>query len=112
MLLEQDAPVDPNEPVYCTCHRVAFGGMIGCDNDDCEVEWFHFACVGLTEQVRPPCGAMDVAIVDVVLRECSPRGLGTAPTAKLRWSRSRRSGEEGGRGVDFRITISRDKSYA
>ena len=54
VLLEQDAPVDPNEPVYCTCHRVAFGGMIGCDNDDCEVEWFHFACVGLTEQ---PTGA-------------------------------------------------------
>ena len=74
MLLEQDAPVDPNEPVYCTCHRVAFGGMIGCDNDDCEVEWFHFACVGLTEQVRTPCGAMGVAIVDVVATRMQPTG--------------------------------------
>lgn len=47
-----DAPIDPNEPLYCICHRVAFGGMVGCDNDDCAVEWFHYSCVGLTEQPK------------------------------------------------------------
>ncbi|XP_053213583.1 inhibitor of growth protein 5-like isoform X2 [Panonychus citri] len=43
-----DMPVDPNEPTYCVCHQVSFGEMIGCDNPDCPIEWFHFACVGLT----------------------------------------------------------------
>jgi hypothetical protein len=27
-----DMPVDPNEPTYCFCDRVAFGNMVGCDN--------------------------------------------------------------------------------
>lgn len=51
--LEADKNVDPFEPVYCTCRRVAFGEMISCDNPNCRVEWFHFACVGLTEKTRP-----------------------------------------------------------
>uniref|UniRef100_A0ACB8ERX1 Uncharacterized protein n=1 Tax=Sphaerodactylus townsendi TaxID=933632 RepID=A0ACB8ERX1_9SAUR len=42
-----DMPVDPNEPTYCLCHQVSYGEMIGCDNPDCSIEWFHFACVGL-----------------------------------------------------------------
>ena len=25
--------------------------MIACENPDCETEWFHFACVGLTTEV-------------------------------------------------------------
>lgn len=50
--VEQDIPVDPNEPVYCYCKKVSFGQMICCDSDDCEKEWFHFACVGLTEEPK------------------------------------------------------------
>ncbi|CAB0029940.1 unnamed protein product [Trichogramma brassicae] len=46
-----DMPVDPNEPTYCICNQVSFGEMIGCDNPDCGIEWFHFGCVGLT--VKP-----------------------------------------------------------
>lgn len=42
-----DMPVDPNEPTYCLCHQVSYGEMIGCDNPDCPIEWFHFACVDL-----------------------------------------------------------------
>jgi hypothetical protein len=38
--------VDPNEPIYCICGQVAFGEMIGCDNPDCDKEWFHVQCVG------------------------------------------------------------------
>ncbi|XP_026522966.1 inhibitor of growth protein 2 isoform X1 [Notechis scutatus] len=40
--------VDPNEPTYCLCDQVSYGEMIGCDNDLCPIEWFHFSCVGLT----------------------------------------------------------------
>ena len=47
-----DMPVDPNEPTYCLCHQVSYGEMIGCDNTDCPVEWFHFACVGLTSKPK------------------------------------------------------------
>ncbi|GMR48545.1 hypothetical protein PMAYCL1PPCAC_18740, partial [Pristionchus mayeri] len=43
-----EMPVDPNEPVYCTCNQVSFGEMVCCDNPDCKVEWFHFQCVGMT----------------------------------------------------------------
>jgi hypothetical protein len=39
--------------VYCTCRRVAFGEMIGCDNNNCPIEWFHMECVGLTQASRP-----------------------------------------------------------
>ncbi|CAB3409422.1 unnamed protein product [Caenorhabditis bovis] len=46
---DMEMPIDPNEPLYCTCHSVSFGEMIACDNDDCPTEWFHFACVGLTK---------------------------------------------------------------
>ena len=47
-----DMPVDPNEPTYCTCHQVSFGEMIGCDNADCPIEWFHFQCVGLSSKPK------------------------------------------------------------
>jgi len=49
----QNMPIDPNEPTYCLCNRVSFGEMVGCDNPDCKIEWFHFECVGLT---APPKG--------------------------------------------------------
>lgn len=48
----EDMPVDPNEPTYCLCHQVSYGEMIGCDNPDCQTEWFHFACVNLTEKPK------------------------------------------------------------
>lgn len=44
---------DPNEPRYCICHQVSYGEMVGCDNDNCQIEWFHYPCVGITE---PPKG--------------------------------------------------------
>ncbi|KAM4632393.1 inhibitor of growth protein 5-like [Discoglossus pictus] len=47
-----DMTVDPNEPTYCLCHQVSYGEMIGCDNPDCPIEWFHFACVDLTTKPK------------------------------------------------------------
>jgi len=43
-------------PVYCICGRdeTYDANMIKCDAEDCEREWFHFKCVGLS---RTPTGA-------------------------------------------------------
>ncbi|OJJ51669.1 hypothetical protein ASPZODRAFT_57011 [Penicilliopsis zonata CBS 506.65] len=41
--------IDPNEPRYCLCGDVSFGTMICCENQDCDKEWFHLDCVGLSE---------------------------------------------------------------
>ena len=30
-----------DEPVYCYCQRISFGDMIACDNENCNIEWFH-----------------------------------------------------------------------
>ncbi|KAJ1418466.1 plan Homeodomain finger of tumor Supressor Ing4 [Ochromonadaceae sp. CCMP2298] len=47
-----DPNIDPNEPVYCVCNRIAFGDMIACDNEECPIEWFHYTCVNLTRKPR------------------------------------------------------------
>lgn len=44
---------DLQEPVYCFCRQVSYGDMIGCDNPQCVIEWFHYQCVGLS---APPRG--------------------------------------------------------
>ncbi|EJW04178.1 hypothetical protein EDEG_01528 [Edhazardia aedis USNM 41457] len=41
------------DEVFCICRKEARGNMIGCDNTDCKIEWFHLECVGL---VTPPKG--------------------------------------------------------
>uniref|UniRef100_A0A0N5AFI8 PHD-type domain-containing protein n=1 Tax=Syphacia muris TaxID=451379 RepID=A0A0N5AFI8_9BILA len=41
-----------DEPTYCLCNRVSFGDMIGCDNEKCTVEWFHFGCVQLKSKPK------------------------------------------------------------
>uniref|UniRef100_A0A2S2QFF9 Inhibitor of growth protein 3 n=1 Tax=Sipha flava TaxID=143950 RepID=A0A2S2QFF9_9HEMI len=35
---------------YCTCHEVAYGLMVACDNKTCPYKWFHFECVGITQR--------------------------------------------------------------
>lgn len=45
-------PESDQEPI-CYCKSASFGEMVACDNEDCEIEWFHFACVGLK---RKPTG--------------------------------------------------------
>ena len=41
--------IDPNEPTYCYCRQVSYGEMIACDSNECDIEWFHLACVNLVE---------------------------------------------------------------
>jgi len=57
-----DIPIDPDEPTYCSCNQVSYGEMIGCDNEECPIEWFHFSCVKLTTKPKgkwycPQCTA-------------------------------------------------------
>ncbi|KAL3880450.1 hypothetical protein ACJMK2_032687 [Sinanodonta woodiana] len=47
-----EPPIDPDEPTYCICEQVSYGEMIGCDNDACAIEWFHFNCVGLATKPK------------------------------------------------------------
>ncbi|PIA15787.1 hypothetical protein COEREDRAFT_102660 [Coemansia reversa NRRL 1564] len=58
-----EMPIDPNEPRYCYCNQVSYGEMVACDNDNCEVEWFHLGCVDLK---GPPEGTW-------YCRDCSQR---------------------------------------
>ena len=36
--------------LYCFCQKESYGDMVGCDNDDCKYQWFHFGCVNITSQ--------------------------------------------------------------
>lgn len=63
---------DTNEPLYCTCKQVSYGQMIGCENTDCPIEWFHFPCVGITVEPEDPwycniCKPTDI-VEDVVAK--------------------------------------------
>lgn len=49
-LVAMEEYIDPDEPRYCLCGDVSWGTMIACDNEEnCEREWFHLACVGLDD---------------------------------------------------------------
>ncbi|KAI9506450.1 inhibitor of growth proteins N-terminal histone-binding-domain-containing protein [Coemansia spiralis] len=48
-----EMPIDPNEPRYCYCRQVSYGEMVACDDENCEIEWFHLGCVDLK---APPKG--------------------------------------------------------
>lgn len=51
-IIPEDIPIDPDEPTYCICNRISYGDMIGCDNESCAIEWFHFDCVNLTHKPK------------------------------------------------------------
>lgn len=62
--------VDPNEPRYCLCNQVSYGEMVGCDNSECTIEWFHYGCVGITE---PPKGKWYCPQCTISLKKKSSR---------------------------------------
>ncbi|PAV83935.1 hypothetical protein WR25_02122 [Diploscapter pachys] len=71
---------DDDEPTYCFCSRISFGEMIGCDNEKCEIEWFHFECIGLTTKPKgkwfcPNCRHPESAKMP------KPNGSGSAGTS-------------------------------
>lgn len=42
---------DDTKP-YCTCRTISRGNMVACDNENCRFEWFHWECVGLTQEPK------------------------------------------------------------
>lgn len=53
---------EENAEVYCTCRKVSYGDMVACDGKNCKIEWFHYECVGITEEPKgawycPDCAA-------------------------------------------------------
>lgn len=44
---DMDGDNDDNR-TYCYCDGVSYGEMIACDDENCEREWFHLSCIGLT----------------------------------------------------------------
>lgn len=40
---------DTNNSTYCYCNGPYVGKMVGCDGENCSIEWFHFECVNLKE---------------------------------------------------------------
>lgn len=46
-----------HQPHSCYNHQFpctfTAGDMIGCDNEECEIEWFHYPCVGLSQANKP-----------------------------------------------------------
>lgn len=43
----EDEDEENDDQLYCYCQKGSFGDMVGCDNDNCEYQWFHMDCVGL-----------------------------------------------------------------
>ena len=35
--------------IACICRKPPYGEMLGCDNPECTIEWFHLGCVGLEQ---------------------------------------------------------------
>jgi len=45
--------VQQNQGIFCYCHGPDTGIMIGCDNDDCPIWWFHIKCLKIKEACIP-----------------------------------------------------------
>ena len=41
---------DGDDTKYCFCQRVSFGNMVGCDNEACRYQWFHWGCVDIKDE--------------------------------------------------------------
>ncbi|KAK9449753.1 uncharacterized protein V1518DRAFT_414571 [Limtongia smithiae] len=44
---------DEDKRLFCICRDVAHDNMIGCDNKNCEIEWYHLKCLNMK---KPPVG--------------------------------------------------------
>ena len=51
---KRSVPNFHSEKTWCYCGEdESYDKMIACEHPDCEVEWFHYSCVGLTEELVP-----------------------------------------------------------
>lgn len=40
------------ELTYCVCDKPEYGRMIQCDNESCEISWFHYPCVNVRRKPK------------------------------------------------------------
>lgn len=52
LLLQEEVFEEEAGELYCFCQRGSYGNMVGCDNDNCKYQWFHYECVGLMEEPK------------------------------------------------------------
>ncbi|KAF9496042.1 hypothetical protein BDN71DRAFT_1446755 [Pleurotus eryngii] len=45
-------PPNDDEDVYCLCQGSKEDAMIACDGEHCKYEWFHWSCVGVTQEIE------------------------------------------------------------
>ena len=38
---------------YCFCNKPSNDDMIACDNENCKIKWYHYACVGIDPNKLP-----------------------------------------------------------
>ena len=68
------------------CGHEGVGQMVSCDNAHCLVEWYHFACVGLTAEVshfQPNRSFLLYPVIyvfDVLIAMSQPEGRWECPT--------------------------------
>lgn len=43
------------EDTWCYCDQVEFGDMVCCDNENCDIKWFHFECLNLKNKPKSKC---------------------------------------------------------
>lgn len=66
LIVIEDTAIDPNEERYCYCNQISYGDMVACEaGSKCLYEWFHYSCVGLTEEpvgdwYCPECAAKNL----------------------------------------------------
>jgi hypothetical protein len=41
-----------NEETWCYCNQVESGNMVYCDNENCDIKWFHFTCLKLSNEPK------------------------------------------------------------
>ena len=45
LMSSSTSSTEDTEEVWCYCRQPNYGSMIGCSNDDCTIQWFHFECM-------------------------------------------------------------------
>ena len=60
---------------YCICDGPEYGEMIACDDDECPVEWFHLACVGLKTAPKGKWKCPECGYVSYIFCACLPNIL-------------------------------------
>ena len=51
--MDQLQQIQQNQGTFCYCHGPDTGTMIGCDNKDCSIQWFHIKCLRIKESCIP-----------------------------------------------------------